>query len=140
MFTCAFYYHFQKTFTGIREPIPHDAGGVKFSLFPGFMDPDKKVMVKLSDTNEVHVFEQETGTWNVYKQDLDENSDLDLNGIGVDYKKIGVSYNERYSRSAAVQSSVSVIAGHGHCVFMYKFDRRAFFFKLVLDHLARTFR
>ncbi|CAD5221656.1 unnamed protein product [Bursaphelenchus xylophilus] len=130
--------HNDKTFTGTRVTVPPEPGNAKFTLFGGFMDPDTRKLIKLSDSNEIHMFDNESGHWIQLHQDTSD-SDINLNAIGSDYKGIGVTYNERHLRTAMVQSPISLITGFGHCIFLYKVNNKAFFFRLMLNQDAGTY-
>ncbi|CAD5215708.1 unnamed protein product [Bursaphelenchus okinawaensis] len=130
--------HEKKTFSGVRETVPADNSTDVFTLFGGFIDPDNRRIIKLSDANNVHIYDNQAREWLVYQQDTD-NSDFNLKAVGADYKRIGVTYNERHLRTAMVQSPISLITGYSNCIFMYKANNKAYFFRLITNPEARTF-
>lgn len=127
----------QKSFSGQREVLPAPPREARLSIYGALVDPDRKFMVRLSDSHRLHVFEEDR--WAEYALDADD-SDLNLHALGANYTQIGVTFNERFRRASMVQSPVSLVGGRGQCVLMYKTDGKTFLFRVVLDREARTFR
>ncbi|KAI6217378.1 hypothetical protein M3Y99_01770600 [Aphelenchoides fujianensis] len=111
--------HEAHTFKGVFEPVPADQRQFRSAIYGVLIDADEKKFVRLTDHNQLRVYDNEQKKWLGFKQGHSGN-DFTLDEHRMYHAGIGVTYDDDYTRFAIVSSPINLLAGDGIALLTYK--------------------
>uniref|UniRef100_A0A914EKC0 F-box associated domain-containing protein n=1 Tax=Acrobeloides nanus TaxID=290746 RepID=A0A914EKC0_9BILA len=125
------------TFSIERKPIRVPKEERQWTRFPIVLDGDKRTVLKLSDTNEVFVYDGSIDTWT--RIFANEESDLKLEEMR-SARGISETYGPRGHRFSAIESPLTVYADHGCCIFKVHNRGLHSFYDFSINFNNRTYK